>query len=427
MGNRRLFISLALVIFSFVISDLCAESIVINDISFVFNDKETENVSVAGLKDVSDTIIIPNAILVAGTKYKVTEIEDDAFSGNTVMNSILIPSSVERIGNGAFRNCTSLKNVIISTSIEKIPDNLFEGCSNLENVNIPKNVVHIGSSAFLNCKSLKNIDIPVTVKEIGVKAFSGCTSINRLDLPESVRIIADSAFSGCTSLSYFDIPASVKKLGKYAFYGCTAIKDIVIYGEVRDIEEYTFALCEELESINIPNSVIKIGAYAFSNCSKLRAIMIPNSVIDIDNDAFNGCRFEKVYSTNPEPPAFISRPFVDSITDNSILYLPKGSECEYKNSPSWNCFSKYVPLDNMNILGMEDTAFDKFTVYTDGNRIIIPDSEAGEELTVYDYNGIRIKTLTTDTSYTEFTLDRTGMFLVNYKGKTEKIILKYKL
>ena len=84
-------------------------------------------------------------------------------------------------------------------------------------------------------------------------------------------------------------------------------------------------------------------------------------------------------------------------------------------------------MDILNIVGMDDTAFDKFTIYTGGIRLIIPDSEAGEWLTVYYYNGIRIKTLTIDTGYTEFTLDRTGMFLVNYKGKTEKIILKYKL
>ena len=75
----------------------------------------------------SGDVVISTAIEINGTIYNVTAIAENAFKGNTNINSVTIPNSITQIGDGA-----------------------FDGCSNLKVINIGKAVVSIGSKAFAN-------------------------------------------------------------------------------------------------------------------------------------------------------------------------------------------------------------------------------------------------------------------------------------
>ena len=72
-----------------------------------------------------------------------------------------------------FKDCTSLKEVIIPNSVESIGDRAFRGCTNLKEVNIPNSVKSIGDEAFKDCSSLQTVIIPNSVESIGYKAFEG--------------------------------------------------------------------------------------------------------------------------------------------------------------------------------------------------------------------------------------------------------------
>lgn len=63
--------------------------------------------------------------------------------------------------------------LFIGEGVKKIPYRLFEGCSNLSRVVMPSTVESIGEKAFTGCTSLEHIDLPVSLKEIGEGAFSG--------------------------------------------------------------------------------------------------------------------------------------------------------------------------------------------------------------------------------------------------------------
>ena len=73
---------------------------------------------------------------------------------------VIIPNTVNYIGDSAFKDCVGLKKVKIPNSITNIGNNAFYGCNNLEDLIIPDSVIFIGNSAFYGCKSLTSVTIP---------------------------------------------------------------------------------------------------------------------------------------------------------------------------------------------------------------------------------------------------------------------------
>ena len=107
----------------------------------------------------------------------VTEISAHAFSEDHVLESIVIPDTVSKIGWGAFSGCEHLKSVRLPNGIKHIEGYLFNGCSELSFVKIPDGVVHISDHAFYHCKSLTTIEIPATVTKIDGTPFGDCDSL----------------------------------------------------------------------------------------------------------------------------------------------------------------------------------------------------------------------------------------------------------
>lgn len=58
------------------------------------------------------------------------------------------------IQTNAFYGCENLKSIVVPNTVESIGDFAFYNCASLKSVVIPKNVSAIGSSAFLSCPNL---------------------------------------------------------------------------------------------------------------------------------------------------------------------------------------------------------------------------------------------------------------------------------
>jgi hypothetical protein len=82
-------------------------------------------------------------------------------------------SVLETIGNYAFRDCDELTSIVIPASVETIGEGAFFSCDVLETVTFAEGSLleTIGDSAFLQCTSLTSIEIPALVTIIGTNAF----------------------------------------------------------------------------------------------------------------------------------------------------------------------------------------------------------------------------------------------------------------
>jgi hypothetical protein len=160
----------------------------------------------------SGDVVIPETFTYKGVKYKVINIDFQAFRGNTKVTSVTIPSTVRTIGEQAFDGCTKLKSVTISkqAKLSSIGDYAFEGCTALKEIYI--NAETVGESAFEGCTKLSKVTFGNKVKEIGDYAF-GHTAVKSITFGKNITTIGDEALRYCSKLEKIVIGENVTMLG----------------------------------------------------------------------------------------------------------------------------------------------------------------------------------------------------------------------
>ena len=78
---------------------------------------------------------------------KTLNIGEQAFFGNRILCSIILPEGLKTISNRAFYNCSHLYSINIPTSVTSIGEMAFYGCANLKSITILDGT-HIGENAF---------------------------------------------------------------------------------------------------------------------------------------------------------------------------------------------------------------------------------------------------------------------------------------
>ncbi len=131
----------------------------------------------------------------------VTDIGEQAFSGNAYIETLNIPESVTTIDDQAFYGCDSLTSITIPDSVTVNGKFAFADCDSLISVTIGNGITSIGSCAFYDCDSLISITIPDNVTTIGDSVFAYCDSLTSVTIPDSVTAIGEAAFNYCNSLT----------------------------------------------------------------------------------------------------------------------------------------------------------------------------------------------------------------------------------
>jgi hypothetical protein len=158
----------------------------------------------------------------------------ELFSGCQRLKSVLIPASIEILGNCCFSNCTLLTEIIFEpgSKLNEMAVMLFIKCYSLQSICIPANVETIHGYCFANCTSLANVSFAPGSKltRIEEDAFIFCCSLRSLVIPATLEIMMFGIFHGCTSLCelIFDVPSRLKQLDlPPSEFGCLCIPDCV--------------------------------------------------------------------------------------------------------------------------------------------------------------------------------------------------------
>lgn len=146
-----------------------------------------------------------------------------AFSENSNLRSIKLPSSRVTLSEGQFSHCTNLTEITLPSNLIEIPKGCFANCISLAKATVPSTIESIQNGAFTNCTALETmnlysdspdniidtgfeIDLPTSLKYVGDDAFSSCVKIKRLSFPKSVEYIGSSALQSCLNLEYLSLP-----------------------------------------------------------------------------------------------------------------------------------------------------------------------------------------------------------------------------
>ena len=291
-------------------------------------------------QDYSGDVVIPPTVTYNKRNYRVTSINEGAFSHCSDLNSVTIPNSITYIGHDAFYwhslnsiyitdlaawcnikdddscliyshlflNGEEVKDLVIPNGVTSISDWAFS-CSGLTYVSIPNSVTSIGSFAFSSCSGLSTIKSEIENPFVlDTRVFSDVYARATLIVPKGKKSAYNST-EGWKNFKYIveegefvvdgiyykvdeNNTASVIK-GNRTYSGDIVIPAYVNYDgktyNVTSIDEYAFQSCSGLTSVTIPNSVTSIGYGAFLDCSGLTSVTIPNSVTSIGYLAFRNC------------------------------------------------------------------------------------------------------------------------------------------
>ena len=264
----------------------------------------------------TDTVIIPET---------VQKIGNYVFMNCEKIKNIKLPSNLKSIGKTCFQGCISLTGLFIPQSVESIGGGIFGDCDALQSVEIedennnfifkdgilydvkngilvsavnsliPEKVIvdectkTIDYSAFADCNNLYEIEIPQGVVNIGEKAFARLDNLKNIDIPDSVTNITTLAFYRCNGLVSVQVPGSVTAIKNGTFRECNNLKKVILNEGVAKIEGSAFVFCSSLEQIKLPQSLMSIGSGAFDNCTSLISVELPDNAI-ISSDTFRGCK-----------------------------------------------------------------------------------------------------------------------------------------
>ena len=297
--------------------------------------------------------------------YKVVGVYDRAFSSHAEIKKVVMPNTIEWIGEEAFLDCPKLSSFTWSKNLREIGVDAFKGTAFYEKLqkndkeiyelssgvliyagvnyfddntalvsdklteaqiatikanysvdNVKKfselNVKSICSGAFKDNNKLTYIDLPEWLDEVTTSTFEGCHKLEAVDGSHStLTSIGKKAFANCSELKDINLPSSLVSLGDESFAG-TKISEVPDLTTIKEIGDAVFANCTNLVSVNY--TLNKVNKDMFNGCSSLSSITWGEGNSNIDNveeigsGAFAGTAFT----------SFIVPKHVYDINDNTF-------------------------------------------------------------------------------------------------------------
>jgi hypothetical protein len=206
--------------------------------------------------------------------------------------SICIPSCCMTIGQTCFSSSNLLSVLFdhycsmgLRGSLQgSFEERAFDECRFLQSICIPSFIQRIGAYCFNQCSSLflLTFESGSTLSSIGCAAFAKCTALRAVSLPSSVETLGISSFNSCVSLAEvtFEAGSKVSQIGNSAFSHCLALQSLCIPRSVSSLGDSCFGQCESLRTVTFESGsrLSYVGVSPFRYCKVLESIFIPLSI-----------------------------------------------------------------------------------------------------------------------------------------------------
>lgn len=231
--------------------------------------------------------------------YSVSGVPEDNvidYGGELTPNTLTGYGQSSIIGNSEV-----YRRLVFDNEITALPAGCFSGNTNLTQIVIPNTIQTIGENVFNGCDSLRFIDFKGTKNEwnsiqlnANWKNGSSLLAVNCTDgdiiLFENNKIVyvADSAI---TAYRAYDFTPTIT--------GHTFSNGVGVFSTNGDFTEFGSDCFHHMSGISgitkiyVPNSVTTVGFAAFTKCYNLENIDLSN-VIQMDQPFYNGTKIKRV-------------------------------------------------------------------------------------------------------------------------------------
>jgi len=250
-----------------------------------------------GVVYVNDIAVLYKGEMQEYTRVEIKEgtrvIENNIFSGMNNLYSLVIPESVEIIGDGALSGCLNvtvyakkgsyaekyaLDNAIPVREDENTDEIVDEG----ENSNISWTLYESGKLVFsgegevsfpaeIDRNAVTTVELSEGITKIAEEAFYGCYSLLKIAFPESLEYVGANAFD---TTAWLDNKQGAVYVGNilYTYIGDVPDGVLEIPDGTTHISDFALSENTSIVSITLPASLVYIGEEAFSYCENLENV-----------------------------------------------------------------------------------------------------------------------------------------------------------
>ena len=293
---------------------------------------------------------------VTGKHYFDDMLPHNAFYQNRSIRSIVLPSSLKRLGRESFKESQLMYSTLtIPEGVTFIDERAFEEVQyNGVELVLPQTLDSICSLAFNNCQyrckfelsdNIKymgtsmvcnnngpgapnfygTFHLPTKLKEINPQIFCGLGSngsfTGEIEIPQGITDIGTRAFNiSFNNKVNMTLPAGLKNIGNSAFSGM-CFNSLYFNNDLKNIGAGAFGGCEIPFQISLPDNLTYIGDGAFYWCHLEGELVIPEECLYIGSDAFFDNNLAKI--TLPSKLEFIKDKAFRSVGRITEITIPK--------------------------------------------------------------------------------------------------------
>ena len=275
------------------ICTLCGDSRAPLDVSFVLSSDGTYYI--LNSVDLTDDATVNDNTYTVPSEYNglpVKEIAKKALKNCTTLETVIIPDTIEKIGEGALMGCYKIKRLTIpfvgSDREGTIPyfGHIFGNPDNTSGMQPVSQGTGENFRTYWISPDL--LQVTVTGGEIHAGCFENCANIKAIKYEGDAEEVGEGAFKYCTNLDKFEFPITLAKFGDYAFYMCEGLDVFPLTEGVEEIGAYCFAGVKT-DYLSFPSTLTDVGEFCFADCNFIKNVVIPSNISRLSNNMFEGC------------------------------------------------------------------------------------------------------------------------------------------